>query len=163
LPEGTTAIRLATTAVALAAGSLSCASELSADDDGVGRAASAITDDNLCLNGNITDAMNAMRGARGILTRSRPTGTATADFDWLDTHSLSGCHVQGLVNAYTGGIVFGFNKATLNNTFPATLFGNNCPEFSVDTLRPAKLVRGSSLTFTSRRSDKRLPSATPSG
>jgi hypothetical protein len=66
---------------------------------------------------------------------------ATTDFNWLKDHALSGCHVQGIANVGTSGIVVGFSKAASNNTFPANPLGRSCPEYDPNVLRRAKLMQ----------------------
>jgi hypothetical protein len=113
-------------------------------------AQSAITDETICLNGNIADAMAGMRRAKGILVKPRGALDGASDFSWLDDHALSGCHIQGIANLGTSGIVVDFNKAAANNTFPANLLGRSCPEYDPNVLSRAKLIQmpGGDPTFS---------------
>jgi hypothetical protein len=152
-PRRRAPIWLVTGLVALGAAAASCGgSEPAAAGDGepdpVGEVEqtdqvtqSALTDETNCLNGTVADAMAGIRRARGVLSRPGSGFDAASDFSWLNDHALSGCHVQGIANVGTSGIVVGFNKAAANNTFPANLLGRSCPEYDPNVLRPAKLIQ----------------------
>ena len=136
-------IWLATALVALGVAAASCGGSEPADvgEGQVGQVAQPVTEDLNCLNGTVADAMAGIRRARGILVRPGSAGDGAGDFGWLNDHALSGCHIQGIADVGTSGIVVDFNKAASNNTFPANLFGTACPEYSPTTLRRAKLLQ----------------------
>src|SRR5262245_15599058 len=78
----------ATALVALAAAAASCGGIEPADvgKGDVEQVVGAVTQDQICLNGTIADAMAGMRRARGILSKPTATGSAALDFGWLIDH-----------------------------------------------------------------------------
>lgn len=105
----------------------------------------ALVGDNNCLNGTVPDALNALKKAKGHIVK----WPGPADFTFLNDHSLSGCHVQGMSVLANFGIVVDYNRVSGDNTIFAELLSTPCPEFPSNFARARLMVEPGTGYFNS--------------
>lgn len=93
-----------------------------------------------CMPGSLPTAINSLRSAPGILSRTSAYPVLPLDdFNFLRFHAMSGCHVQGMVELKIGAAIV-HNRVTSSNTVFAHL-NEPCDQFRRGVSTPARVTR----------------------